>query len=69
MGKEVKYSCQEKGCTVKRKMGYREFTIHMANEHEGLEEVMKADHREDIRKIVGRMKKKRWLGSSASSLK
>jgi len=58
LGKEVKYFCQEKGCKVKRKMGYREFSIHMANEHGGLEKVMKADHREEVRDIVGRMKKK-----------
>ena len=57
VGKEVKYSCQERGCTVKRKMGYKEFTIHMANEHLGLEELMKVDHRQEIRNIAGRMKK------------
>merc|ERR1719154_582001 len=58
LGREVKYSCQERGCTVKRKMGYKEFTIHMANEHEGLEECMKADHREEVRNLAGKMKKK-----------
>eukprot|EP00092_Neocalanus_flemingeri_P030842 GFUD01033496.1.p1 GENE.GFUD01033496.1~~GFUD01033496.1.p1 ORF type:complete len:578 (-),score=151.16 GFUD01033496.1:164-1897(-) len=57
LGKEVKYSCQEKDCSVKRKMGYKEFTIHMSNEHGGLEKVMKVDHREAIRNLVGRIKK------------
>ena len=59
LGKEVKYSCQERGCTVKRKMGYKEFTIHMSNEHGGLEELMKEDHRPEIRAIADKIKKKK----------
>ena len=57
LGKEFKYACQEKGCTVKRRMGYKEFTIHMSNEHFGLEELMKEDHRQNIRNIADRMQK------------
>eukprot|EP00092_Neocalanus_flemingeri_P016646 GFUD01018009.1.p1 GENE.GFUD01018009.1~~GFUD01018009.1.p1 ORF type:complete len:580 (-),score=159.68 GFUD01018009.1:202-1941(-) len=57
LGKEVKYSCQERNCTVKRKLGYKEFTIHMSNEHGGLEKVMKDDHREAIRNLAGRIQK------------
>jgi len=59
LGKEVKYSCQERGCTVKRKMGYKEFSIHMSNEHGGLEEVMKEDHRADIRLLANKIQKKK----------
>ena len=31
-----KYSCKEKGCTNKRQMGYKEFVIHQAKDHNGL---------------------------------
>ena len=47
LGREVKYSCQQGGCTLKRKMGYKEFVIHMANDHGGLEQIL-MDH-EDTR--------------------
>jgi len=57
LGKEIKYSCQERGCTVKRKMGYKEFTIHMSNEHGGLEEVMIKDHREEVRALADKIQK------------
>jgi len=57
LGREVKYSCQERGCTVKRKMGYREFSVHMSNEHGGLEEVMRADQRPEVRAMADKMKK------------
>ena len=43
LGRDIKYSCEVRGCTIKRKMGYKEFCIHMSNELMGLLEV----HRED----------------------
>ena len=43
MGRAIKYSCEVRECTIKRKMGYKEFCIHMSNELMGLLEV----HRED----------------------
>jgi len=57
LGHDVKYNCQERGCTVKRKMGYKEFAIHMSNEHGGLEEVIKVDARPEIRALVDKIKK------------
>ena len=47
LGREMKYSCQERGCSMKRKMGYKEFAIHMANDHGGLEEIL--GNHEDVR--------------------
>jgi len=58
LGKVVRYSCEEKGCTVTRNMGYKEFSIHMSNDHGGLEELMKKDLREEVRKLVSMMKRK-----------
>ena len=36
---QVKYTCSDDKCTVKKRMGYKEFCIHMASSHGGLEEV------------------------------
>jgi len=58
LGKEMKYQCEERGCTVKRKMGYKEFAIHMSNEHGGLEEVINEDSRPEIRALADKIKKK-----------
>ena len=58
LGTDYKYSCKEVGCNNKRKMGYKEFVIHMANYHGGLEQVMQEDEREQLREMVRRLKKK-----------
>jgi len=58
LGVDVKYSCSDARCNNKRKMGYKEFTIHMANEHGGLETVMMEDEREEIRNLVEKIRKK-----------
>jgi len=58
LGKEMKYQCEERGCTVKRKMGYKEFAIHMSNEHGGLEEVIIEDSRPEIRALADKIKKR-----------
>ena len=63
MGRDVKYSCDFEQCgqgragTVRRKMGYKEFCIHMGSEHGGLEQVMGQDEREEVRKMLQRIKK------------
>ena len=59
LGKVVKYSCEEKGCkaTEKRRFGYKEFTIHMAKDHGGLEEIMENHEDEEFRNIIMRIKK------------
>ena len=63
MGRDVKYSCDFDQCgqgragTVRRKMGYKEFCIHMGSEHGGLEQVMGQDEREEVRKMLQRIKK------------
>jgi len=53
IGKEVKYCCKVT-CSQKRKMGYKEFCIHMSTEHGGLKTVMEKDQREDVRRLVKR---------------
>jgi len=57
LGKEVKYKCHEKGCTLKRNMGYKEFVIHMSNEHGGLDEIVKEDKRQEIRALSDKIEK------------
>jgi len=59
LGREVKYSCQEKGCSLKRKMGYKEFVIHMANDHGGLEKVLENHSDERVREISKKLKTKK----------
>ena len=58
LGREVKYQCDIKGCSQKRRMGYKEFVIHMANDHGGLEEIMSEHEDEEFRKMILRLKKK-----------
>ena len=41
---------------MKRKMGYKEFTIHMANDHGGLEDVLLKYDDEKIRDIAPKLK-------------
>jgi len=55
LGHDVKYNCQ-RGCT-ERKMGYKQFAIHMSIEHGGLEEVIKEDSRPEIRALADKIKK------------
>ena len=55
IGRDIKYSCQETGCTQRRKMGYREFAIHMANFHGGVLEVMSKDPRPDVREVAKKL--------------
>jgi hypothetical protein len=52
MGKDFHYSCTEPHCTNKRKMGYKEFSIHNSVEHNGLERVMREDERKEIRDLA-----------------
>ena len=59
LGREVKYSCHEKGCHKKRKMGYLEFAVHMANEHGGLDQIIKEDSRPEIRALADKLKFKK----------
>ena len=58
LGREVKYQCDIKGCSQKRRMGYKEFVIHMSNDHGGLEEIMSEHEDEEFRKMILRLKKK-----------
>jgi len=58
LGREVKYTCHERGCKTKRKMGYTEFATHAANEHGGLEKIMLKDTRSEIRELVSKIRKK-----------
>jgi len=67
LGKEVKYSCEEKGCNNKRTMSYKTFVIHMSNDHGGLEEAIKNHSRPEIRALSDKIKKrKRVIKTEAS---
>jgi len=52
LGRDIKYSCEVRGCTIKRKMGYKEFCIHMSNEHRGILEVLREDGRPELLEIA-----------------
>ena len=52
LGRDIKYSCEVMGCTIKRKMGYKEFCIHMSNEHRGILEVLREDGRPELLEIA-----------------
>ena len=51
LGREVKYQCDIKGCSQKRRMGYKVFVIHMSNDQGGLEEIMDS---EKFKQFVGK---------------
>ena len=55
LGRDIKYSCEVRGCTIKRKMGYKEFCIHMSNEHGGLLDVLREDGRHELMNIADRL--------------
>ena len=55
MGGKFKYPCEEKGCTNKRKIGYKSFVIHQATDHKGLLKLI-ADHENPkVRTVVNRL--------------
>ena len=55
LGRDIKYICQVSGCTIKRKMGYKEFCIQMSNEHMGLLEVLREDGRPELLTIADKL--------------
>eukprot|EP00092_Neocalanus_flemingeri_P007412 GFUD01008004.1.p1 GENE.GFUD01008004.1~~GFUD01008004.1.p1 ORF type:complete len:555 (+),score=150.79 GFUD01008004.1:62-1666(+) len=55
LGRDIKYSCEVTGCTIKRKMGYKEFCIHMSNEHRGLLDILREDGRPGLSNIADRL--------------
>ena len=66
LGKEVKYTCEERGCNNKRNMGYKSFVVHMSNDHGGLEEVVRNHRRADIRALAEKIKKKKHVRNNAT---
>ena len=55
MGGKFKYPCEVKGCTNKRKIGYKSFVIHQATDHKGLLKLI-ADHENPkVRTVVNRL--------------
>ena len=52
LGREVKYWCGEQDCTLKRKMGYKEFVVHMANDHGGLKIILQNHENTELQKIT-----------------
>jgi len=60
LGRDIKYSCEVGGCTIKRKMGYKEFCIHMANEHMGLLDVLREDGRPGLKEFADRLEREAY---------
>ena len=56
IGTIYKYTCKEKKCTLKRKIGFKEYCIHTANEHGIVIQVMLKSEREELRKVGLRLK-------------
>ena len=56
LGTIYKYTCKEKKCSSKRKMGLKEYCIHTANEHGIVIQIMLKSEREDLRKMGIRLK-------------
>ena len=56
-GTMIKYQCEVKNCLKmsRRKMGYKEFCIHMSIDHGGLLEIMAEDERPELRDIGRRL--------------
>merc|ERR1719318_2197154 len=52
LGRDIKYSCEVGGCTIKRKMGYKEFCIHMSNEHRGILDILRDDGRPELLEVA-----------------
>ena len=44
-----------RGCTIKRKMGYKEFCIHMSNEHRGLLDILREDGRPELVPVADKL--------------
>ena len=53
-GRSVKYECKERGCTAtnKRKFGYKEFVIHCATVHGGLERILQSHESAEIKEFA-----------------
>ena len=58
VGKVFKYNCTVSGCTrtQRRKLGYKEFVIHMCCDHGGLEDILAAHEEEKVRKMIPKLK-------------
>ena len=55
LGRDIKYSCEVRGCTIKRKMGYKEFCIHMSNEHGGLCDILRETGRPELWEVADKL--------------
>ena len=55
LGQKVKYKCGMMGCSMKRKMGYKEYCVHNASEHGGVLTVMTNNDNQDIKKVAKKL--------------
>ena len=58
LGKVYKFTCERcpTSSRIRRKMGYKEFVTHQANNHGGLEEVLSEHHDEKVRALLPKMR-------------
>ena len=56
LGREVKYNCPAAVCANRRrKFGYKDFAIHQAAEHKGLEQVLAIHPDERVRNLIPKL--------------
>jgi len=55
LGTTTKYSCPKSGCSIKRRMGYKAYCVHMAHEHGGVLTVMANDDNIAVRQVGKRL--------------
>jgi len=57
LGSKIKYSCKVSGCSIRRQMGYKAYTVHMAHEHGGVLTVMANSDNEAVQEVGRRFQK------------
>ena len=57
ISKSLNYPCKVCPSKKSRKMGYKEYTSHMAKEHGGLEEILSEHKDEKVRQLLTKFRK------------
>ena len=55
-GTTYRYTCREKKCSSRRKMGFKEYCIHTSNEHGIVINIMLTSENKDLKKLGIRLK-------------
>ena len=57
LGSKIKYSCKVSGGSIRRQMGYKAYSVHMAHEHGGVLKVMANSDNEAGQEVGRRFQK------------